>query len=318
MSSGSNTIRAARVLQHDAPLVVHDVSLLQPGPDEVRVELAFGGVNPVDRYIASGLVYPEGRLPRTLGGEAGGWVDGRPVLVAGEGLGTVRDGVWAQAAVVPRVSVVDLPDGVQPRQAAAMGIAGLTALNCVRHVAKVTASDRVIALGASGGVGSMVVSLCAAAGATVWGQTGSQAKAAGILEEGAAHVVVGDAAQIAAELDEFQPTVAFDALGGAFMSTLVDAVAPHGRIVSFGVSAGAEVAFNMQHLYRKAVALLGYGGMQLTREQRLPGLREALAAVAAGDLKVRIDDVLPLEQVNDAFQRLIDRQVRGNLLLDLS
>ena len=44
---------------------------------------------------------PDGPLPRTLGGEAAGTADGRPVLVAGEGLGAARDGVWAQAAVVP-------------------------------------------------------------------------------------------------------------------------------------------------------------------------------------------------------------------------
>lgn len=59
----------------------------------MRVELEFGGVNPVDTYVAAGRVNPDGLLPRTLGGEAAGVVDGRPVLVAGEGLGVARDGV---------------------------------------------------------------------------------------------------------------------------------------------------------------------------------------------------------------------------------
>ena len=317
MASGSSTVRAARLIRHGEPLRVEPTALPEPGSDEVLVTLQFGGVNPIDRYTALGRVNPEAPLPRTLGGEAAGERDGRPVLVAGERLGGARDGVWSQAAVVPVTAVTELPAGVGAREAAAMGIAGLTALNCVRHLAAVTAEDRVLVLGASGGVGSMIVSLARAAGATVWGQTGSPEKAAGIVEDGAQRAVIGGPERIAAEINDFEPTVAFDPLGDGFVAVLVEAVALRGRIVSFGVSAGADVSFNMQSLYRKMVSLLGYGGMTVPRDERRAGLQEALEAVRAGDLKVRIDEVLALEQVNEAFQRLVDRQVRGNLLLDL-
>jgi NADPH2:quinone reductase len=317
MASGTHTIRAARLVALGEPLQIQEVELPAPGADEVRVELHYGGVNPIDRYTAEGRVNPGGPRPRTLGAEAAGELDGRPVLVAGESLGATRDGVWAQAAVVPRPAVVDLPDGVSPRAAAAMGIAGLTALNCVRELAAVTAEDRVVVLGASGGVGSMIVSLARSAGAAVWGQTGSAAKAAAITENGAHRVLVGGPEHIADDIVGFEPTVAFDPLGGGFVAPLVEAMAPRGRIVSFGVSAGPEVTFNMQLVYRKAVALLGYGGILLTREERRPGLQAALEAVRAGELKVRIDSVLPLEEVNDAFRRLVDRRVQGKLLLDL-
>lgn len=318
MVSGSDTVRAARLTEHGRPLVVDEVVLPQPAAGEVRVDLAFGGVNPIDRYIAEGRVAPDGPLPRTLGGEAAGYLDGRPVLVAGEGLGARRDGVWAQAAVVPSAAIVDLPEGVEPREAATMGIAGLTALNCVRRLAQVAEGDRVFVLGASGGVGSMIVSLARAAGATVWGQTGSEHKAPGIAEMGAQRVLVGDAGHIAAELAEFAPTVGFDPLGDGFVAVLVDAVAPRGRVISLGTSAGPEVTFNMQQLYRKMVSVLGYGGAQLTGEERRAGLEEALKALRSGDLTVRIDSVLPLDQVNEAFQRLTERRVQGKLLLDLS
>ncbi|HEY5430633.1 MAG TPA: zinc-binding alcohol dehydrogenase family protein [Solirubrobacteraceae bacterium] len=318
MAPDSSPVRAARLILHGEPLSVEPVDLPETGPDEVRVTLQFGGINPIDRYTALGRVNPEAPLPRTLGGEAAGELDGRPVLVAGERLGGVRDGVWSQAAVVPAAAVVELPAGVQPRDAAAMGIAGLTALNCVRHLAAVTPEDRVLVLGASGGVGSMIVSLARAAGATVWGQTGSPEKVAAIVADGAQRAVVGGPEQIAAEIDQFEPTVAFDPLGGGFAAVLVQAVAPRGRIVSFGVSAGAEVTFNLQLLYRKMVSLLGYGGMIVARDERRAGLQEALEAVRAGELKVRIDEVLALERVNEAFARLVDRQVQGNLLLDLS
>jgi NADPH2:quinone reductase len=318
MTSGSDTVRAARLLALGEPLQIQEVELPAPGPDEVLVNLHYGGVNPIDRYNAAGQVNPDAVRPRTLGGEAAGEVDGRQVLVAGEGLGFVRDGVWSQAAVVPREAVVDVPEGVAPEHAAAMGIAGLTALNCVRTLARVTAEDRVVVLGASGGVGSMIVSLAHSAGATVWGQTGSEAKVPKITAEGADRVVVGGPEEIAAGLAEYEPTVAFDVLGDGYPAMLVEAMAPRGRIVSLGVSAGAEVTFDMRLLYRKMLSLLGYGGTILARDERRPGLQAALEAVRAGELKVRIDSVLALEEVNDAFRRLADRHVQGKLLLDLS
>ncbi|MGH2913477.1 MAG: quinone oxidoreductase family protein [Solirubrobacteraceae bacterium] len=318
MATGADMVRAARLLARGQPLQIRELALAEPRADEVRVRLTFGGVNPIDRYNAEGRVNPDGPVPRTLGNEAAGELDGRPVLVTGVGLGATRDGVWAQAAIVPRSAVVALPDGVAPRDAAAVGIAGLTAVHCVRRLAGVSADDRVLVLGASGGVGSMIVSLARAAGATVWGQTGSADKAGAIEAGGAERALVGGPDQIGDELAEFRPTVAFDPLGDGFVAPVVEAIAPRGRIVSFGTSAGAPTSFNMQSLYRKAVSLLGYGGGQLTQEERLPGLSEALEAVAAGDLRVRIDEVLALDEVNEAFARLVDRRVQGKLLLDLS
>jgi NADPH2:quinone reductase len=317
MAESSAQIRAARLHDHNHPRVVEAVPLPDPGPEEVRVELQFGGINPVDRYVAEGRVAPDGPRPRTLGAEAAGVLDGQPVLVAGEGLGAARDGVWAEAAVVPRAAVLELPEGVSPETAAAMGIAGLTAFNVVRELAEVGAEDRVLVLGASGGVGSIIVSLARAAGATVWGQTGSAAKADWIKAQGAERVLVTGPDELGDELGDFVPTVVFDPLGGGFVRPVVEATEARGRIISFGTSAGAEVTFNLQSLYRKSVRLLGYGGMQLGREQRRAGLKAALAALARKEMKVPIDTVLPLDEVNEALARFGQRGVKGNLLLDL-
>jgi NADPH:quinone reductase len=157
MGHESATVRAARLIAHGEPLRVEEVTLPEPRDGDVRVRLRYGGVNPIDRYGALGRVGPDMPLPRTMGAEAAGELDDRPVLVAGEGLGGARDGVWAQAAVVPPEAVTYVPAGVAPEQAAAMGIAGLTALKCVRDLAGLSAEDRVVVLGASGGVGSMIV-----------------------------------------------------------------------------------------------------------------------------------------------------------------
>jgi NADPH2:quinone reductase len=313
----STTIRAARLHQTGQPLQIDHVELPEPGPDDVRVEIAFAGVNPVDRYVAEGRVAPDGPLPRTLGGEASGTVDDRPVLVVGGGLGARRDGVWAQAAVVPSQLVVDLPEGIELRDAAAMGVAGLTAYKVVRELGAVSREDRVLVLGASGGVGTMIVSLASAAGATVWGQTGSEDKVSLIQGLGADRVLVTGPDELEEALADFAPTVVFDPLGDGFVSGAIEAAALRGRIVSFGTSAGAEVQFNLQSLYRKALSLLGYAGMILGDEERRRGLEAALQALAAGELRVVIDDVLPLQEVNEAFRRLLDRQVQGKLVLAL-
>ncbi len=316
--SAAESCRAARLHRHGEPLAIEAVTLPAPAEHELRVELQFGGVNPIDRYTAEGRVSPDGPLPRTLGAEAAGFADGHAVLVAGEGLGGSRDGVWTQAANVPRESVVPIPEGVALREAAAMGIAGLTALNCVRELGRVTDKDRVLVLGASGGVGNMIVSLASSLGAKVWGQTGTEAKAGPITAAGATRVLVGGPEDLAAELSDLAPTVVFDPLGGAFVAPSVQALSERGRLVSFGVSAGAEVTFNLQLVYRKMLSILGYGGMQLTREQRRSGLKAALDALRDGSIKVRVDEVLALEEVNEAFARLTDRRVQGKLLLDLS
>src|ERR1700750_3116031 len=101
-------ITALRLESHGAPLRLERVPLPDPGPDEGVVDMVGGGGNPGDRYGAEGRVAAEGPLPRTLGGEAAGYCDGKPVLVNGAGLGSMRDGVWAEAVTAPRSALTPL------------------------------------------------------------------------------------------------------------------------------------------------------------------------------------------------------------------
>ncbi len=137
-------------------------------------------------------------------------------------------------------------------------------------------------------------------------------------ENGAERVFIAGPDDLGEVLDGFEPTIVFDPLGDGFVQPVLDALIPGGRIVSFGTSAGPEVRMNMQVLYRKGIRLLGYGGMLVGREERRRGLDAALRALRDGDLKVVIDAVLPLERVNEAFDRIAERRVSGNLILELS
>jgi NADPH2:quinone reductase len=307
---------AARLFAHGSPLRVDEVDLPSPGTGDVTVDLMFGGVNPVDRYGIEGRVAADGPLPRTVGAEASGYISGQPVLVFGGGLGSRRDGVWAERAVVPAAAVIALPDGVDLRTAAAMGIAGLTAWNVVQ-LAGVGPDDRVLVLGAAGGVGLPVVSLASSLRATVWGQSGHEAKADAVRGQGAAHVVVAGADGIADAVRDFRPTVVIDPLGDGFTAAVLGTMAVGGRHVLYGTSAGAEATVQLQQLYRNGLHLLGYGGLQLTDEQRRAGLVPALAALADGRMRIVVGRTFPLSEVNAAIAAITDRSVTGKVMIDL-
>jgi NADPH2:quinone reductase len=308
--------RAARLVEHGWPLEVMQVGLPTPADDEVLVELSYAGVNPVDRYNLEGSVAPNGPVPRTLGGEASGHFDGAPVVIAGEGIGGSRDGVFAEAAVVPRASIIEIPDGVSLRDAGAVGVVGLTALRVV-EIAEVGPADRVLVLGGSGGVGLSVISYAASRGAEVWGQTGTESKATAITDIGATRAIVSDASGLADATREFSPTVVIDSLGGGFTPSALDSLATRGRIVIFGASAGAQTTITLPPLYRRQHTILTYGGVTASREERRAALARVLDAMAAGSLRVAIGAEVGLDQVNEAFGLLTDRAVTGKVLLKL-
>jgi NADPH:quinone reductase len=308
---------AARLVEHGKPLSVEEVEVSEPGPDEVVIDGLFGGVNPVDRYAVQGRVAPNGPLPRTLGSEAVGTVDGRTVLVRGHGLGAARDGLWAGVTVAPRSATIDVPVGVDPAAAAAMGVAGATAWRVVTDVAAVGPDDRVLVLGASGGVGGMTVSLVHNLGATVWGQTGNPDNSQWIRDRGADDVVVGGPDELAGAADGLRPTVVIDGLGGGFSGAAVELLEPHGRLVIFGTSADPRGELSWQSLYRKSLTVRGYGGLIEPHERVAEAARQALQALAARRMEVVVDDRVPLAHVNEALDRLGGREVRGKLVLDL-
>jgi NADPH2:quinone reductase len=199
-----------------------------------------------------------------------------------------------------------------------MGVAGVTAWRCVTEKAKVTAEDRVLVLGASGGVGSIVVSAAHRLGATVWGQTGHEDKMAFIRARGADEVTVAsDAGSLAEATRAFRPTVVFDPLGAGFFAAAVEVLAERGRLVLFGTSASASAEVPLQAIYRKALTVYGYGGLIESDEDLARAARQALAALRDGRLDIVIDRALPLDQVNEALDQLAQRTVLGKLVLDL-
>lgn len=311
-------MRAAR-LHHIGGTLQLDIDLPAPvaGDQGVVVDLAYASVNPLDIWVTRGTPGAAAEhLPWTPGTEATGWIEGRPVLIRGGGLGVMRPGLYAERAAVPTSSVTPLPHGTDLQQVAGLGVAGATAWHAVHTKSAVTADDRVLVLGASGGVGAMAVQLARATGARVVGQTTSEAKVAGILAGGAERAIVADAANLTAAIGDFRPTVVFDPLGGAFTGAAVEALEPFGRLCVYGTSVDEIVTFNLRSLYRKGITLTGYTGLRETSAQQADLLATLIADIAAGRLTVPIDAVLPLGSAAEAHQRILDRKVEGKLLLD--
>ena len=161
--------------------------------------------------------------------------------------------------------MTEVPEGVDLAQPAGIGVAGVTAWETLHARAELAADDRVLVLGASGGVGSIAVQLADGTGAVVWGQTTQADKMAAIEEGGADRVVVvADAGGLVDAVAELEPTVILDGLGGAYTAASVEALVPLGRLVVYGTSAD-QSTLNLRVLYRKG-SLLGYGGLVVAEE----------------------------------------------------
>ena len=310
-------MRAARLHSIGGTLQLDELPDPQPGPGEQLVDIAYASVNPLDVWIAQGNVgAAAANLPWTPGGEATGHVDGRPVLVRGGGLGVVRQGLYCSRIAVPDGWLVPVADGLDLAEVAAMPVAGITAWQALHARAHVEADDRVLVLGASGGVGAMAIQLAKAAGATVWGQTGSAAKVDGIMSNGADNVVVAAADELESAAADYQPTVILDALGGPYTDAAIASIANKGRLVVYGTSNDERVSINLRRLYRKGVDLLGYSGLVETADEQRAALDTLLAMMAAGTVRVPVSDVLPLSAAADAHARILGRSVEGKIVLD--
>ena len=318
-AGGAGTMRAACLHAVGGTLQIDTVPVPAPGPGEVLVDLRYCAVNPLDIWVTQGNVAGSAqRLPFIPGVEGAGYVDGQPVVVYGFGIGigTVRDGLYAERAVVPRQAVNALPASVDLAAAAALGVAGITAWRTTRDLAQVSAGDRVLVLGASGGVGSLIVQMAKATGATVWGQTSHQDKTDTIRALGADRAIVSDAPGLVAAVAALQPTVVIDPLGNGFTAGAIEALPPFGRLVLYRRLGGRVAEVNLQSVYRKGLMVQGYGGMVEPAERLAAGFKAALAELEAGRLRVPIDAILPLERAAEAHRRILNRGVRGKLLLE--
>ncbi|MCK2217048.1 zinc-binding dehydrogenase [Actinomadura sp. ATCC 31491] len=209
------------------PVVLADVPEPVPGPDEVLVKVEAFSVNRGETF----------KLERPAPGDRPGKdVAGLVVQPAADGsgpggiarvVGHPMAGGWAEYAAVPTHALAVLPDGVTTHQAAALPLAGLTALRLLRAAGPVL-GRRVLLTGASGGVGHYVTELAAAAGAEVTAVTRDAGRGARLAELGAARVV-HDLADARGPYD-----LVLESTGGPALPLALARTARRGTLIWFG------------------------------------------------------------------------------------
>jgi NADPH2:quinone reductase len=287
-----------------------DVGAPEPEPSQALVRVAatslnFGEVAFLARHTVPGAV--------------AGWdASGTVIAPAADGSGPPAgmrvvtfgwSGAWAQQRVVDTGELAVLPDQVDFAAAAALPVAGVTALRAVRRLGAVV-GRRVLVTGASGGVGRFIVQIAARAGAHVIAAVGNPSRGDGLLELGAAEVVVG--------MDGIGQPVdgALDNVGGQVLSEALYLTKPGGVVVSIGMASLEPTTIDFEQ------ARLRSGGTRI--EPFLVGagfgadLPYLVSLLAAAELDPQIGWRGPWDRAGEAAAALLGRQVRGKAVLEVS
>jgi NADPH:quinone reductase len=237
--------------------------------------------------------------------------DGSGPVKGARVVGLVGSGAWAELAAVDTDWLAELPDEVSFEQAAALPVAGLTALRALEHGGFVL-GKRVLVTGASGGVGRFAIQLAKLAGAHV---TGIARRAEGLAELGADELYT--------ELEAEGPTyeVILDAVGGPVLGTALCRVAPKGIVISFASTLAEPVSYPARELFSRAPGARLYGlyifsELQHTRSASAD-LRRLAELVATGRLDPQIALTAPWTEVGDAIEALLGRRVNGKAVLTM-
>jgi len=280
------------------------------GPDTLVVRVVAAGINPVDYKIREGYLRGliDTQLPAVPGWDVAGIVEktgldtpefavGDPVLAYARA-DVVGHGSVAELMPVPVRAATRKPDGLSFEAAAALPLAGLTALQTLERAA-VGAGQNVLIHGAAGGVGSFGVQLARLRGARVVG-TASERNHAYLRELGAEPVVYGDGLVDAARaLVPSGFDVIVDFVGGSTLDTTRELLAPGGVVASIADSR-ARTEFGGHYIWvRPDAAQLG----------------ELAQLAAAGDLRVEIASTYPLDEAAAAYAELEQGHTRGKIVV---
>jgi NADPH:quinone reductase-like Zn-dependent oxidoreductase len=341
-------MKAVQLVAHGAPgrFNYSDVADPVPADDEVIVRVRACGLNHLDLWLEEGQLPVPLTLPRIPGGEisgeiasvgkgVSGWREGQRVAVQsnlfcgqcefcgrgqeslclkGQLLGIQRDGGFADLVAVPARALVDLPDDVGFLTAAALTLAGSTAIHMLTVRASVTPGDWVLAVGGAGGVGSAAIQIAKGLGARVISTGSNEAKRQFALSLGAEHAVDSTNPDWPAQVRELTGKRGVDLIvehvGGDVLLQCFTCLARGGTIVTCGATAGRDVPLKLWPLFVKEQKLVGSYG------RNRKDIVTTLDWAAQGKLKATIWKACPLSQTAEAFAALRQRQVLGKVVVD--
>lgn len=334
-------MRAVLTVAHggrDCLQLATDFADPQPAADEALVRIAATAVNFHDIFTRRGMPGIRIPLPVIVGSDiageivavgtgVSGWKHGDRVLVDpvfrdGKRTGMIGEtthGGRAELIAVPVEQLVPVPTEVSLEDAASLPLAYGTAHRMLITQGRIVRGEKVLILGASGGVGVACVQLAKLLGAEVVACSSSAAKMRALAALGADHVVdyTREGFFEAVKRIYGKPRVtggggvdvAVNFTGGDTWRDTQRVVSHGGRILTCGATAGFELATDARYLWTFEHHYIGSNGWSVEDLERLLGL------IRDGRLKPVIDRVLPLEAAAEGERLLEEREVIGKVLL---
>ena len=326
-------VKAVVITGQGGPEVMklQDIELAWPGgPGDVLVELRAAALNPADTFFR----------------QLGGYIDAGPFVPGHDGMGVVKEirpevtevavgdrvcfcnggiggapGTYAEAAVVPEWQLAKVPDGVDDLTAAALPLVAITGWEALYERARLAEGEHVLIHAGAGGTGHMAVQLAALRGAKVAATVSGPEKARLVEDLGAELSINYRETDFVAAARDWSGglDVALDNVGPEVMTRTYGAMAPYGRVITLmGVAPddGDVTAYNMNLDILNVMMLtpmwLGLDGA-LRRQAGI--VREALALVADGRLRVRHAETFDLDRAGEAHGLLESGQAVGKVTL---
>ena len=306
-------------------LVLDDLPDPVAGPGQLLVDVAAAGVNFVDIYHRRGLY--DTTLPFIPGMEGAGIVSAVGEGVKGFQIGdqvgwTDVRGSYAERHVIPADRAVPIPDGLDPKTAAAALLQGLTAHYLATDTFPLGVGHRCLIHAGAGGVGLLLTQIAKMRGAEVFTTVGSADKAELSREAGSDHVIVYEDANFKEAVEEVAGPkaldVVYDGVGAATFLTGLDLLRPRGMMVTFGNASGPVPEIAPLLLSQKGSLFLTRPTMAhylQTRDELLARCDDLFSWIQSGELGVRIGHEYPLSDAPDAHRALEGRQTTGKVLL---
>jgi NADPH2:quinone reductase len=290
------------------------------GPGELLVRISRTGVNFADTHATRDDYLARQSLPLIPGAELVGTTeDGRRVAAI------VPDGAYAEYICVPESSLVPVPDEVDDEQAAGLLIQGLTADAILRISAGIKPGESVAVNAAAGGTGSLALQIARSIGVgRLIAMASSPEKRELTVELGADIAVDSRSGSLKEDLIAANEgrlvDVILEMAGGEAFEQCLSALAPFGRLVTFGIASSEENRVRTGSLMRHSRAVIGFWITHLLARPDLvkPGLERVLGAAADGQLRTVTGGTYPLEEAAEVHRALAARRTIGKILLDPS
>lgn len=304
-----------------------DLPVPQPKPSEAVVKIQAAGVNFIDVYNREGRY--KAALPLVLGQEAAGVVsevgsDLRAnALTVGDRVAyTMALGSYAEYAAVAADRLVKIPDGVGEREAAAAMLQGMTAHYLSHDTYPLKKGETALVHAAAGGVGLLLVQMAHNIGARVIATVSTEEKAKLAREAGADEVILYTQVDFEAETKRLTGgqgvDVVYDSVGKTTFDKGLNLLRPLGMMVLYGGSSGAVAPIDPLVLTQKGSIFLtrpSLGNYIATAQALQQRAGAVFGMIRDGKLKLRIEHVYPLAEVQQAHRDLEGRKTTGKLLL---